>query len=76
VHKHLGRLPIQGDTFEAEGVRVEILDVERHRVRKLRITKLETPIEEPQEEPRERGERWRWRDDSSETAEPASEETN
>src|SRR5690606_36362286 len=22
VHKHLGRLPIQGDTFEAEGVRV------------------------------------------------------
>ena len=40
VHKHLGRLPIQGDTFEAEGVRVEILKVERHRVRQLRITKL------------------------------------
>lgn len=40
VHKHLGRLPIQGDTFEAEGVRVEILTVERHRVRRLRITKL------------------------------------
>lgn len=40
VHKHLGRLPIQGDAFEAEGVRVEILSVERHRVRRLRITKL------------------------------------
>lgn len=40
VHKHLGRLPIQGDTFEAEGVSVEILTVERHRVRRLRITKL------------------------------------
>jgi len=41
VHKHLGRLPIQGDAFEAEGVRVEILAVERHRVRKLQITKLQ-----------------------------------
>lgn len=41
IHKHLGRLPIQGDEFEAEGVRVEILTVERHRVRRLRITKLE-----------------------------------
>jgi CBS domain containing-hemolysin-like protein len=40
VHKHLGRLPIQGDTFEAEGVRVEIINVERHRIRRLRITKL------------------------------------
>ena len=40
VHKHLGRLPIQGDTFDAEGVRVEIIKVERHRVRRLRITKL------------------------------------
>jgi len=47
VHKHLGRLPIGGDVFEAEGVRVEILGVERHRVRKLRITKLPpAPIEE------------------------------
>lgn len=41
VHKHLGRLPIQGDRFEAENVQVEILEVERHRVRRLRITKLE-----------------------------------
>jgi CBS domain containing-hemolysin-like protein len=46
VHKHLGRLPVQGDVFEAEGVRVEILSVERHRVRALRVTKLETMDEQ------------------------------
>lgn len=40
VHKHLGRLAVTGDTFEAEGVRVEILSVERHRVRKMRVTRL------------------------------------
>ncbi|MGB3329483.1 MAG: transporter associated domain-containing protein, partial [Thermomicrobiales bacterium] len=43
VHKHLGRLPIQGDVFEAEGVTVEILAVERHRVRRLRITRNANP---------------------------------
>ncbi|MGB3308008.1 MAG: hemolysin family protein [Thermomicrobiales bacterium] len=52
VHKHLGRLPIQGDVFEAEGVRVEILGVERHRVRKLRLTKLATMEDEDREAPR------------------------
>ncbi len=40
VHKHLQRLPMKGDVFTAEGVRVEILAVERHRVRRLRLTKL------------------------------------
>ena len=45
VHKHLGRLAVAGDQFEAEGVRVEILSVERHRVRKMRVTKLEIPSE-------------------------------
>lgn len=49
VHKHLGRLAVTGDTFEAEGVRVEILSVERHRVRKMRVTLLE-PVEEPADE--------------------------
>ncbi len=66
VHKHLGRLPIQGDAFEAEGVRVEILAVERHRIRRLRITKL--PPEETEDKPAERSSRWR-RDDR-EDAEP------
>lgn len=64
VHKHLGRLPIQGDAFEAEGVRVEILAVERHRIRRLRITKL--PPEESDEKPAERSSRWR-RDDRDES---------
>lgn len=43
VHKHLGRLAVQGDMFEAEGVRVQILAVERHRVRKMRVTRLHEP---------------------------------
>lgn len=43
VHKHLGRLAVTGDTFEAEGVKVEILSVERHRVRKMRVTRLALP---------------------------------
>ncbi|HEV2128294.1 MAG TPA: hemolysin family protein [Thermomicrobiales bacterium] len=50
VHKHLGRLPIQGDTFEAEGVRVEIIKVERHRIRRLRITRLRQDQEETPEQ--------------------------
>lgn len=41
VHKHLGRLAVTGDTFEAEGVQVKILSVERHRVRKMRVTRLD-----------------------------------
>ncbi len=49
VHKHLGRLAVAGDTFEAEGVRVDILSVERHRVRKMRVTKLTPPEPEPEE---------------------------
>ena len=70
VHKHLGRLPIQGDAFVAEGVRVEILAVERHRIRRLRITKL--PTEEIEEKAVDRTSRWR-RDDREDT--PILEET-
>ncbi len=57
VHKHLGRLPIQGDAFEAEGVRVEIQAVERHRVRKLLLTKL-PPAEPEADRSAERSPRW------------------
>lgn len=56
IHKHLGRLAIQGDTFEAEGVRVDILQVEKHRVRKMRVTRLDS--DEEMEDPRERSDRW------------------
>lgn len=68
VHKHLGRLPIQGDAFEAEGVRVEILAVERHRVRKLRLTKL--PRDEQPGERRERLRRGDAQEGAIETVEP------
>lgn len=61
VHKHLGRLAVQGDEFEAEHVRVEILAVERHRVRRMRVTKLDRP-EPAQDE--ERTERWSLRSSS------------
>ena len=66
VHKHLGRLAVAGDRFEAEGVRVEILSVERHRVRKMRVTRLYLP--EPAVEEEEESENWlqRLRSDSDE----------
>ena len=40
VHLHMERLPAIGDSVEAEGVRVEVLDVEGHRLRRLRVTRL------------------------------------
>ena len=52
-----GACPIQGDAFEAEGVRVEILAVERHRVRRLRLTRLPDADSEADRE----GERPSWR---------------
>ncbi|MCA9833444.1 MAG: HlyC/CorC family transporter [Thermomicrobiales bacterium] len=72
VHKHLGRLAVAGDTFEAEGVRVEILSVERHRVRKMRVTRLALPEPEPEEEEQES---WlqRLRSDSDDKKEKADE---
>ncbi len=58
VQTHLGRLPREGDRFAAEGIEVEILAVERHRVRRLRVTKTQ-PVDvegegEADMEPRER----------------------
>jgi CBS domain containing-hemolysin-like protein len=73
VHKHLGRLAVKGDVFEAEGVRVEILEMERHRVKALRLTRLPEPEED---EPEERRERWRpgrSQAEHSETAETGDE---
>lgn len=49
IHKHLGRLPRQGDVFEADSVRVEILTIERQRVRKVRLAKPPPVVlEEPE----------------------------
>jgi putative hemolysin len=40
VHWHLERMPQKGDHFDAHGIRAEVLDVEGHRLRRLRLTRL------------------------------------
>jgi CBS domain containing-hemolysin-like protein len=40
VHWHLDRLPQEGDSFDAHGVRAEVLDVDGHRMRRLRLTRI------------------------------------
>jgi CBS domain containing-hemolysin-like protein len=40
VQHHLGRLPVEGDRLDAEGLGVEVLDVEGRRLRRLRLTRL------------------------------------
>jgi putative hemolysin len=54
VHWHLDRLPQQGDYFDAHGVRAEVLDVEGHRLRRLRLTRIagdDLPQESETQEP-------------------------
>jgi putative hemolysin len=54
VHSHLDRLPQQGDYFDAHGVRAEVLDVEGHRLRRLRLTRIagdDLPQESETQEP-------------------------
>jgi CBS domain containing-hemolysin-like protein len=40
IISHLGRVPVVGESFETNGLGVEILDVERRRINKVRISKL------------------------------------
>jgi putative hemolysin len=40
VHWHLDRLPQPGDRFDAQGLRAEVLEMEGHRLRRLRLTRL------------------------------------
>src|SRR6266498_153573 len=40
---HIGRVPAIGERFEMDGLAVEILDVERRRINKVRMAKLEVP---------------------------------
>ena len=42
---HLGRVPAVGETFELDGLNVEVLDAERRRVTKVRIRRLQ-PVAE------------------------------
>ena len=36
---HLGHVPAIGETFDIDGLHVEVIDAERRRVRKVRITR-------------------------------------
>jgi putative hemolysin len=44
VHWHLERMPQEGDHFDAHGIRAEVLDVEGHRLRRLRLTRLAAEV--------------------------------
>jgi putative hemolysin len=46
---HLGRVPVVGERFDIDGLTVEVLDAERRRVNKVRITKREES--EPERQP-------------------------
>lgn len=48
VQARLGRLPRAGDQFDVNGIHVEILDVERHRIRRLRM--IRRLLDEPEAE--------------------------
>ena len=39
---HLGHVPAIGETFDIDGLHVEVIDAERRRVRKVRITRVES----------------------------------
>jgi putative hemolysin len=40
---HLGHVPAIGETFDIDGLHVEVIDAERRRVRKVRITRVLEP---------------------------------
>jgi CBS domain containing-hemolysin-like protein len=48
VHWHLDRLPRVGDRFDAQGLRAEVLDMEGHRLRHLRLTRIDDASSDPQ----------------------------
>ena len=43
----IGRVPMVGEHFDIDGLSVEVLDAERRRITKVRMTKLEPAPEEP-----------------------------
>ena len=38
----LGRVPVVGEQLDVDGLRIEVLNVERRRINKVRMTKLES----------------------------------
>jgi putative hemolysin len=45
VFHRLGRVPEVGDVVDEDGVRLAVLSVDGHRVRRLRVTRIESPPE-------------------------------
>ena len=41
---HLGRVPTVGERFDVDGLSVEVLDAERRRINRVRISRIETPV--------------------------------
>ena len=48
VFHYLGRVPAIGDDVETEGVKMTVLSVEGHRIKRLRVLRLPPPPEEEQ----------------------------
>src|SRR5207249_4676912 len=46
VMMQVGRVPVTGDTFEAEGYKFEVVDMDGKRVDKVLVSKVEKPAEE------------------------------
>jgi CBS domain containing-hemolysin-like protein len=51
---HIGRVPAVGETFEVDGLTVEVLDAERRRINRVRIGKLSTALDSAHAEARSR----------------------
>jgi putative hemolysin len=47
VHARLGRLPAEGDWFDVDGIHVEVLLVDRHRVRRVRLVHEDSAEKKP-----------------------------
>ena len=41
---HLGRMPYVGERFQVDGLDVEVLEVERRRIAKVRLRRAEEPL--------------------------------
>jgi CBS domain containing-hemolysin-like protein len=46
---HLGRMPYLGERFDVDGLAVEVLEVERRRITKVRVRRREQPAQAPVE---------------------------
>ena len=46
---HLGRMPYLGEMFDVDGLAVEVMEVERRRITKVRVRRREAPPAEAAE---------------------------